>query len=331
MIDLSVIIPTHQRNGSLKTLLLALEEQSLPPSRYEVVVAVDGQVAETVSLLRTLQPSYRLHWLVGSSQGPGAARNRGVAMARGRLLLFLDDDMLPAPELLATHLHAHADHASRLGLGQVRVWPRQPLSAWERYLNDQFETHYDKMACPDHQPTFWDCLSGNLSLTRQLFLGSGGFDPVFGQGKHEDIELGYRLHALGVQFHYLPEALSYHRFAKSQAAGLRDSRRNGASSLQFVRRFPELFPQLLQARWQRYPWSMRRLLAAVLPLPGQRRRLARQAALALAWIERSSTPGHWRRPVYRLAYHLHFWQGLAQVAEAQELHELLLRLRRRSA
>jgi len=326
MTDLSVVIPTHRRDSSLEALLLALGEQYITPNQFEVVVAIDGPSAETEALLAGLPVDYPLRWVGGPRGGPGVARNRGAAAANGRRLLFLDDDMLPAPNLLAVHWAGQQDQDKVVCLGRVGLLPGHDLSPWEQYLNRHFEQHYDKMGQAGYTPTFWDCLSGNLSLPRRLFQESRGFDPIFGHGKHEDIELGYRLHGLGARFYYQPRALSHHRFAKSQAEGLQGGQLSGASTLRFLRRCPELFPQLLLARWQRYPYGLRRLLAFVLPQPAARQRLVARSAAALASVERGRLPVPLRHPIYRLAYHLHFWQGLAQTADRDELRELLGRL-----
>jgi glycosyltransferase involved in cell wall biosynthesis len=335
MPDLSVVIPTRDRNSSLRRLLLALGEQSLEPSRFEVIVAIDGQATGTEAVLDALTEGrgrasklpYCLSRVAGSQAGPGAARNRGAAAAAGRLLLFLDDDMAPTTGLLAEHLLVHHGRDGVIGLGRVQLLPEHRLSPWERYLNGHFEDHYRKMDQSGYSPSFWDCLSGNLSLSRSLFLTSRGFDPVFGEGKHEDIELGYRLSKMGVKFQYRPGALSYHRFCKDLDEGLHDARLSGSSTLLFLRLYPELFPQLLLARWQRYPGPFRRLLASSLSRPSWRQRLVDRSRRALSWVERIRLAARLGGPPFRLAYHLHFWHGLAETAAPEELQNLCYRLR----
>ena len=105
--SLSVIIPTYQRIESLQRVLLALTNQSLPEDRYEVIVSIDGSTDTTEFMLSQLSVPFSLRWIVEENKGPGAARNRGAALAQYDALLFLDDDIIAEPELLASHLKHH--------------------------------------------------------------------------------------------------------------------------------------------------------------------------------------------------------------------------------
>ena len=108
MIEISVIVPTHNRAELLTRHLRRLTEQSLEPHRFEVIVSADGCTDGTGEAVRGLRVPYGLS-LVEKKPGTGAAgaRNRGAAMAKAEILLFLDDDMEPKPGLLEAHLEAH--------------------------------------------------------------------------------------------------------------------------------------------------------------------------------------------------------------------------------
>src|SRR5947207_2978022 len=106
--DLSVIIPTHNRAALLSECLRALEAQSAPRDAFEVLVLDDGSTDETRRMLEGRPFDLRLRSYFRPHGGANAARNHGAAAAAGRLLLFLGDDMLAAPDLVAAHLGAHA-------------------------------------------------------------------------------------------------------------------------------------------------------------------------------------------------------------------------------
>ncbi len=316
MIELSVVIPTYQRCESLRQALLACSKQTQPPNQYEVIVAIDGSTDETENMLRQLRMPYHLRWTAGPNKGPGAARNRGAALAQGDVILFLDDDIILTPPSLAEHLKGHNAGPDRVCLGQVQVWRERPLSHWERYLNQRYDEHYEKMNQPGYQPDFWDCLSGNVSFPRSLLARSHGFDPVFAAAKHDDIELGYRLASLGVKFDYRPGALGYHRFVKSVEAGLHDASVNGASALRLAQFHPELSPTPLTTIWQHYPLTIRAFLGAVLTQPARQSRMTAWSRRWLYRIAERRLPFGVKRPFFQLAYHLHFWQGV--ITEAGE-------------
>src|SRR5262245_51538534 len=90
---LSVIIPTRDRPMLLSNCLRALAT-SLPPEA-ETIVVLDGC---HVSIERDLAPSVerlRLRFVMAEGKGPAAARNRGLAVAKGNIVLFTDDDCVP--------------------------------------------------------------------------------------------------------------------------------------------------------------------------------------------------------------------------------------------
>lgn len=310
MIQLSVIIPTYQRCESLRQVLLACGQQTLPPNQYEVIVAIDGSTDETENMLRQLHVPYPLRWTAGPNEGPGAARNRGAALAQGDVILFLDDDIILTPPALAEHLKGHEPGPDLVCLGQVQVWRKRSLTHWERYLNQRYDEHYMKMNQPGYQPDFWDCLSGNVSFSRALLARSHGFDPAFAATKHDDIEFGYRLASLGIQFEYRPETLGYHRFVKSIEVGLRDASINGSSAVRLARFHPELTPILLTTIWQHYSLPVRIFLSAILAQPACHSRITTLSRQWLYQIADRQLPFGVKRPFFQLAYHLHFWLGV---------------------
>jgi glycosyltransferase involved in cell wall biosynthesis len=307
---LSVIIPTYQRRAALASTLAACGRQTLPPESYEVIVSVDERTAPAADEARGEAP-YCLRWVCGDHGGPGAARNRGAALARAPLLLFLDDDIKPAPECLAEHLAAHAQAPSRVGLGRVQL-AAVPCSPWERYLTSRYDEQFAKLSRPGYLPGFWDCLSGNLSLAEGLFNTAGGFDTGF--RRHEDLELGYRLAALGAGFVYRPDALGWHCFQRNVEAGLRDIEAEGTSAGELGRRYPDLAARLVQARWQRYRRPVRALFRWVLADADRHRRAAAAGRRWAESLDRLPVRGRWHRPAYQWAAHLHFWLGLRAAA-----------------
>jgi glycosyltransferase involved in cell wall biosynthesis len=318
MVELSVVIPTYQRRDSLRAVLLSLAEQTVPPGQVEVIAALDGSTDGTGAMLDALDVPYRLRWADGPKRGPGAARNRGAALAEGDIILFLDDDITAAPDLLAHHLRVHRVGADEriVCLGQVRTQPGQALSGWEAYLSARYGEHYAKLAAPGYQLDFWDCLSGNFSLRRTLWERSGGFDPDFVMSRHEDIEFGYRLAGLGARFVYEPGALGYHHFTRSVEGGLRDAYAEGASAGYLVEKYPDLADRLFGARLRRYPRALRWAVRWAMRRPGGLRAIARISAALLRWCDALSPPARLALPVFRLAYHTHFWQGAATYAGA---------------
>jgi glycosyltransferase involved in cell wall biosynthesis len=106
--DVSVVIPTCNQRDRLALVLAAVEAQVLAAGRYEVVVIDDGSTDGTEALLARPRFGAVRVFRNDGNRGRNRSRNRGVAEARGDLVVFLDGDALPAPDLLQRYLEAHA-------------------------------------------------------------------------------------------------------------------------------------------------------------------------------------------------------------------------------
>ena len=107
----SVVIPAYNVASFLEETLRSVFAQTVQP--FEVIVVNDGS-PDTVALEAMLLPFRdRIVYLVQENQGPSAARNAGIAAARGDLIAFLDGDDLWMPEYLQTqtaYLRAHPEY-----------------------------------------------------------------------------------------------------------------------------------------------------------------------------------------------------------------------------
>ena len=95
---ISVIISTYNRREELKDLLSSLKQQSCP-TPFEIIVVDDGSTDETGEWLETIAKEWngRLRFLSQENCGIGSARNSGVELARGDILVFVDSDCI-APQ-----------------------------------------------------------------------------------------------------------------------------------------------------------------------------------------------------------------------------------------
>lgn len=222
-VSCSVVVATCQRRHSLAETLQSLNLQSVLD--FEVIVVCDGEDPPTLAFSREFQPAYPIRWIFKTHRaGLAAARNTGVAAAKGSLLLFLDDDITASPEWLEQHCRRHQmleDGEIAVVLGQMRnAFPHPPGSYSERLLREDSDRSLAAFhaRCLKNKSCFpWAPHCGvNSSLPRSLFTRAGGFDEG-PQLLHEDNEFGARLQDLGAQFLYEPGALVHHRNPKNLA------------------------------------------------------------------------------------------------------------------
>ena len=107
MPPLTVIIATFNRSAYLQKLLISLTRQTLRGKAFEVVLIDDGSTDDTRSLASSFSDKLNLSYYFQENSGAAAARNQGIAKARGDILVFLDDDDFAAPDLLSEHLKIH--------------------------------------------------------------------------------------------------------------------------------------------------------------------------------------------------------------------------------
>ncbi len=213
---LSVVTPTHRRPDLLDRLLRSLSEQTVDAETFEVVVVDDASGDRTRDVLQrwsAARPSFRSSSLpVG--RGPASARNLGVRLAQGELILFLDDDVEAVGDLLETHLRFHDAAADpSLGvLGRVDWHDALEITPFMRWLDGSgLQFAYDTWMRPGPiDPPYGAFYTANLSMSRALFVRSGGFDERFPYPAYEDMELAWRLASQGFRLEYRPEAKVFH-------------------------------------------------------------------------------------------------------------------------
>jgi GT2 family glycosyltransferase len=213
-VDISVVVPTYQRPELLAACLESLAGQDVDPAAFEVVVVDDGSGEATAEVLRSAardRPGLRWESLP-ANRGPAAARNRAVALATGRWILFLDDDMVAPPGLVAAHLgwlRGGDDHFGVVGL--VAWLPGIEVTPFMRWLDAgdvqfAFGSMGEGPVVPPSR-AFYTC---NVSLSRSLFLEVGGFDERFPYAAYEDTELAVRLAAKSFHLDHRRSALAWH-------------------------------------------------------------------------------------------------------------------------
>jgi len=116
-IDVSVVIPTYNKQDFLELTLTALGHQTYPFEKYEVVIINDGSTDNTERLVSSLKSPYQINYTRQENKGRSAARNRGIEKAKGKIIIFLDDDCIPLPTFIESHMRFHSENHKSVVLG----------------------------------------------------------------------------------------------------------------------------------------------------------------------------------------------------------------------
>jgi glycosyltransferase involved in cell wall biosynthesis len=233
---ISVVMPTFNRRERLERMLRALAAQTVPRGLFEVIVVSDGSTDGTDEYIHSGRTPLEIVPVCQANGGPAAARNRGVELARGELILFVDDDVAASQELVEQHLLSHRERgqdARLVVIGPMLTPTDFAPSAWVDWEQENLLQQYDAMQRGDWAPTYRQFYTGNASLSRAEFVRAGGFDTGFRRA--EDVELAYRLHETGCRFEFNPLAIGWHYAERSFESWLANARDYGVNDVIFAR------------------------------------------------------------------------------------------------
>ena len=239
---LSVVVPTMNKVGLLERTLAALQGQDLGrPDPWEVVVVDDGSTDGTAAFLAGLEfPGWPSLLVVrpSSNVGRARARNLGARAAQGRWLVFLDDDIVAPPGLLAAHLALLEAHPGCGTIGYAVTDPSLVDAPHFHYLDTRGVAKLDAGPAPAR---FF--VTQNAAVPRKAFMDVGGFDEKFSAYGFEDMEVAFRLEdEAAVTFHVLTLPVPVHVHHHTLAQYLGKKVECGRHSLRLLAR---LHPQRL--------------------------------------------------------------------------------------
>lgn len=192
----SVVIPTYNRRDVVREAIASVTAQTYPD--VEVIVVDDGSDDGTAEVVSEFHEFDEVQYVHQANRGVSAARNVGVARARGDLIAFLDSDDVWQPDKLAHQVAFFQEHSDAQICQTDEIWLR----------NGARVNPHRK-----HRKTGGDIFARSLELClvspsavmmrRALFERAGGFDetlPVC-----EDYDLWLRITArMPVHFIALP-------------------------------------------------------------------------------------------------------------------------------
>ena len=209
----SAIIPTRNRCEILSRALEAYLEQTALQAVSEIIVSDDGSTDRTpfvVSQFENVSP-VPVRYLRQEHRGAAAARNLAIREARGDLLLFTDDDVIPSPTLVEEHSKWHRQNPDPCVavLGSVPWHPEIHPTPFMKWLI-RGGPLFDFRECSKRRELGFEYfVTWNLSLKARFLRNNGTFDEDF-RVYYEDHELGFRLAKKGLRLLYNPSAVGYH-------------------------------------------------------------------------------------------------------------------------
>jgi GT2 family glycosyltransferase len=200
---ISVAIPTYQREQVLLDTVHYLLALECPPGEILLLDQTTQHELATETELAQLADAGRITWVRLSVPSIPQAMNQGLVRARHDLVLFLDDDIRPDPDLIAAHARAHRQTPGVIVAGRV-------LQPWHAGQFDSVAARRFGFNSPQGRNVD-EFMGGNFSLDRNSALALGGFDENFVRVAYRfEAEFALRWRRASRQIWYACDALIHH-------------------------------------------------------------------------------------------------------------------------
>jgi GT2 family glycosyltransferase len=188
----TIVIPTLNRPDPLKRCLSQLVPYVSAHPECSIIVSDNGNAFETRERLAEYLGIVQI--VQGPRTSPAANRNCGSAHSTGNLLIFLDDDCIPDPNLIAAYQEAALENPE-IGVFEGRI------------TAEGTETGFADTAPSNETGGYlWSC---NFAIRRELFTSIGGFDERYPFPGMEDVDFHFRV-ANKSRIRFLPQARVFH-------------------------------------------------------------------------------------------------------------------------
>lgn len=251
---ISVVIPTHNKWKVLLSTLRRLQTQTLPLECYEIIVVNNNCTDGTEQAVKAIMGgSVDIRYVVENRIGRGVARNAGINVAKGEVILFLDDDILVESTHLEQHLAYHNGTPLAV-MGRIRdVSKYRPAVLGEYMLEKQFGgvwAFLDPTIDLENVPGLY-VATGNLSVSRSA-LELIAMQDLHGSRilyfnesllSRQDADLGVRLQSKGVKIKVARDIWGAHNHPRNWRGMQERSFRSGYWARIMMQKYPELAKQ----------------------------------------------------------------------------------------
>jgi glycosyltransferase involved in cell wall biosynthesis len=205
--EFSIIIPTYRRRDNLARCLQAIEQLEFDRDRFEVLVVDDGSPTPPTDVVNEIDSRVQTKLLCARHGGPARARNVGARLARGRFLVFTDDDCLPRRDWLQSIERWTTAYPGGVAIGGhvVNVLSSNIYATASQGIIDYLYEYYGDYPAPTR---FF--ATNNLVLPRAEFADIGGFDEGFSRAGAEDRDLCERWLESGNDLEYAVDMVVRH-------------------------------------------------------------------------------------------------------------------------
>jgi glycosyltransferase involved in cell wall biosynthesis len=281
MTDISIITPIYNCSSNIINLVSALQSQDIDRTT-EIIVVDNNSTDNSFEIAQQFSHIFNITVVNQSQiQSVAATRNKGIELATGDILAFIDGDCIPEPDWLRQGIQCMEENkVERVG-GRINI---RPLSS-----NSSTYSLIEALFCYDQESavnSVGACMTPNLFVKHHVFNTVSKFNQNYAEW--EDIEFGMRATRLGSTVAYADKAIVWHPPRQTFREMWHKSKRNGKGTFILCQQNPQ---------WAgKYGWkhplrtikimiSLRKPNWNLLPFPYQQISLAQKIKIYLmSWI-----------------------------------------------
>lgn len=216
----SVVIMTNEREEDLKRSITALLAEAGPS--WELIVVDDTPTLSPAMEAFLADNAGKLKYVRLTTRNLPRAGNVGITLARGRIVIFVDDDVIPCAGFVAKHIAAYTDPSVGGVMGRIR---QHTFPEWEPDPGPRdmgFNSFWNKHFNWKTRRPIAMTRGCNMSFRRDVLFEIGGCDEQFvAEGMRWDTDLGYCVRDAGYTIMYDPDAWLEHLYVPRGGARTR--------------------------------------------------------------------------------------------------------------
>lgn len=226
--ELSIIVSTYNNAVSLERMLNSVAAQDADKAIWECIVVNNASTDDTAARFASFAEKHsdlNLRMVDEPNQGLSYARNKGISVSKGEILVFVDDDETINKEFVSAYIDLFRDHSAFAAAGKLKVCYESSRPRWMSYYPEKMIANPmdlgSEVITISHKIT---PTGGNMAFNREIFTLYGLFDTNLGRKGEEllggeENDLFERIRSLGERIYYAPNAIAYHHIPNRKLTG----------------------------------------------------------------------------------------------------------------
>lgn len=226
----SVVVPAYNEADNIAGCVNALTEQAFPNDDYEIIVVDNNSIDNTSEIIKKLAVRNTIQY----KQGRAAAKNAGVKLVNGDIIVFIDADCMATKKWLKNIISAFDNPEIGCVAGEIKPLTTDDSTAMERFLIKK--GHLSQEQHIKH-PFLPFAVTANAAYRREIFDAIGLFDEgMFG----EDADLSWRMQLFtNYKVAYVPKAVVFHPYETSAKNTFKQKRRHAFGSVMLYKKYKQ--------------------------------------------------------------------------------------------